>query len=70
MAKPRVNKTAKPRAIVKEVTVPVIGGEYELVDIAPIKVNTGFGNYNLAELTSQEADFLISKGFKFIRKKG
>lgn len=69
MAKQTTKRTPKARVISPEVVTPILNGEYELVDIKPKKVNTGYGNYDLGNLSQEEAEFLVKKGFNFIRKK-
>ena len=59
-------KAEKPQA--PEQTTLVLDGAFELVDIKPIKVNTGYGDFDLGNLTEKQALILVEKGFKFIRK--
>ncbi len=68
MAKEKISKTEIE--IVPELITPVLEGAFELVGIKPAKINTGFGNFDLSNLTVKQAEFLVSKNFKFIRLKG
>lgn len=62
----RTPKAEQPQA--PEQLTPVLDGAFELVNIKPIKINTGFGDYDLGNLSEKQALFLVEKGFKFIRK--
>lgn len=65
MAKSRKNKPSEA----PEHIIPIIDGAFELVNIKPIKINTGLGNFDLNNLSTEQAELLIAKGCSFIRKK-
>jgi hypothetical protein len=67
--KEEVKAAKAPKQKAPESVTPVLDGAFELVGIKPIKINTGYGNFDLGNLTTTQAEFLVSKGFKFIVKK-
>ncbi len=60
---------AKSKSTPVENTIDIIDGAYQLVNIKPINVNTGIGNFNLDNLTTEQAEALIEIGCSWIRKK-
>ena len=67
MARTTVNKS-KPKPVA-ETTIDIVDGEYELVNMKPIKVSTGIGEFDLENLTKEQANSLIEIGCQWIRKK-
>jgi len=58
--------TTKPA---QELITPVLDGAFEIVGVKATKINTGWGNFDLSNLTLEQAEFLVSKKQSFIRKK-
>lgn len=65
-------KDTKPtKATIKptpELITPVLDGAFEIVGVKATKINTGWGNFDLSNLTEEQAEFLVSKNVTFIRK--
>lgn len=60
-------KTIKTTEATEEIT-PILEGKYEIVNYPICKVSTGFGIFDLANLTEEQAEKLIKKKVSFIRK--
>jgi hypothetical protein len=58
----------KAPAEVKENVIPILDGSFEVVNYELVKISTGFGNFDLANLTQDQAELLVKKGVKCIRK--
>ena len=48
--------------------IPILDGQYELVNMPLQSISVGIGEYDLNTITEAQADTLIDLGCKWIRK--
>jgi hypothetical protein len=66
--KTSVRPKSKKVAGKKDTITSILDGKYELVNKEPIVIQTGFGTFDLGNLSVSQAEKLVSNGYRYIRK--